>query len=311
MLLIHALGSKPFVNATVTGKSSQDSSATLNAPSESQRVLTAGPVVIDQKAAVKPYSAPANDDFEHMRVQRAKQLMSEARAYQRANPSDPWGYKERLDVLSGSYRSTPAGAEAVKILAELKLPAKPAPAAPASPMTYIPAPDDIMIADFEGKDYGTWKADGTAFGSGPARGTLPGQMHVHGYLGQGLVNSFNGGDLSIGTLTSPDFKIERKAIHFLIGGGGFEGKTCMNLIVDNKVVRTATGTNKTPGGSEELAPASWEVSEFAGKTAHIQIVDNATGGWGHILVDQIFQSNNPLADQLRSLNQSPQPGVPK
>jgi len=40
---------------------------------------------------------------------------------------------------------------------------------------------DILIADFEGKTYGSWKVEGEAFGPGPARGTLPGQMQVSGY----------------------------------------------------------------------------------------------------------------------------------
>src|SRR5690349_21242882 len=38
------------------------------------------------------------------------------------------------------------------------------------------AAGDILIADFEGDDYGAWKVEGTAFGNGPAHGTLPGQM---------------------------------------------------------------------------------------------------------------------------------------
>src|SRR5438105_1613120 len=80
---------------------------------------------------------------------------------------------------------------------------------------------DILLADFEGETYGDWKTTGTAFGNGPARGTLPGQMPVTGFLGKGLVNSFNGGDRSTGTLTSPPFKIERKYINVLVGGGKF------------------------------------------------------------------------------------------
>src|SRR5262245_52787937 len=72
-----------------------------------------------------------------------------------------------------------------------------------------PAEQDILIADFEGKDYGEWKTTGEAFGSGPARGTLPGQMPVDGFEGHGLVNSFYGGDSTIGTLSSPSFRIER------------------------------------------------------------------------------------------------------
>ena len=147
--------------------------------------------------------------------------------------------------------------------------------------------ENILIADFEGADYGAWQAEGAAFGSGPAKGTLPGQMRVSGFEGAGLVNSYNGGDGATGTLTSPPFTVERAFITFLIGGGGWEGKTCMNLLVDGKTVRTATGTNIRAGGSEELEPGWWDVAELAGKTARIQIVDAATGGWGHINVDHI------------------------
>lgn len=157
------------------------------------------------------------------------------------------------------------------------------------------AADDLLLADFEGPDYGTWKTEGTAFGPGPARGALPGQMDVSGFQGQGLVNSFFEGDKSIGTLTSPEFKIERRHLRFLIGGGGWEGKTCLNLLIDGKVVRTATGPNTEPGGSEALAPASWDVAEFAGKPARLQIVDDATGGWGHLNVDDIYQTNTKPA----------------
>ena len=57
---------------------------------------------------------------------------------------------------------------------------------------------DVLLADFEGKDYGNWKVVGEAFGNCPARGTLPGHMKVDGYLGQGLVNSFYNGDGTMG-----------------------------------------------------------------------------------------------------------------
>jgi fructan beta-fructosidase len=153
------------------------------------------------------------------------------------------------------------------------------------------ADPDIVVADFEGDDYGQWKADGKAFGDKPAKGALKGQMAVSGFKGKGLVNSFAGGDGSTGTLTSPKFKIERDYLNFLIGGGGFDGKTCVNLLLDGKVVRTATGPNTEAGGSEELAAAHWNVKELKGKEVTIQIVDTATGGWGHVNVDHIVQSD--------------------
>ncbi len=153
------------------------------------------------------------------------------------------------------------------------------------------AADDIVVADFEGKDYGDWKTTGEAFGPGPARGTLHGQMHVEGFKGKGLVNTFFNGDKTTGTLTSPEFKVERKYLGFLIGGGRDPEKLALNLLVGGKVVRTSTGPNDKAGGTESLAPDSWDVGELAGKMAVIQIVDNATGGWGHLTVDHIIQTD--------------------
>ncbi|MGE3819290.1 MAG: glycoside hydrolase family 32 protein [Isosphaeraceae bacterium] len=159
---------------------------------------------------------------------------------------------------------------------------------------------DVVVADFEGETYGDWVFTGTAFGQGPARGTLPGQMEVTGFLGQGLVNSFHGGDGSTGTLASPEFVIERDYLNFLIGGGAYEGKTCLQLSIGGVVVRTATGPNDKPGGSERLAWNSWDVGAFQGKPARLQIVDAATGGWGHVNVDQITLSDTRRGDTPRS-----------
>ena len=153
------------------------------------------------------------------------------------------------------------------------------------------AAEEIVVADFEDDSYGTWKITGEAFGPGPARGALPGQMQVEGFKGKGLVDSFFKGDASTGTLTSPEFKIQRKFIGFLIGGGKSEEKLSLNLLVDGKVVRQATGPNDKAGGSEILSSESWDVSEFAGQNAVIQIVDRATEGWGHINVDHIVQTD--------------------
>jgi sucrose-6-phosphate hydrolase SacC (GH32 family) len=162
---------------------------------------------------------------------------------------------------------------------------------------------DILIADFEEEDYGQWRATGEAFGPGPARGTLPDQMAVSGYEGRSLVNSFYGGDRSMGTLTSPEFGIERNYINFLVGGGQYPGKTCVNLIVDGRVVRTATGPNDEPGGSEVLDWYYWDVREFRGQPARVQIVDERTGGWGHINVDHIYQSDEKVTVELERTRQ--------
>ena len=163
---------------------------------------------------------------------------------------------------------------------------------------------DIVIADFEAETYGEWKADGAAFGSGPAEGALAGQMQVSGFQGKRFVNSFLKGDATTGTLTSAEFNIQRRWINFLIGGGGHEGKTCMNLVVDGKVVRSEAGANTIDGGSEELHSASWDVADLGGKKGVLQIFDQHTGGWGHINVDHIVLSDKNTAPILIAMKKT-------
>ncbi len=140
----------------------------------------------------------------------------------------------------------------------------------------------VVFADFEGGNYGEWKVEGEAFGDGPAPGTLPGQQVVSGFRGRGLVNTFIDGDRPHGRLVSPIFTIERRYISFLIGGGSHEGETCINLLVDDETVRTATGRD-----NEYLQAHNWDVGEFSGRQGRIEIVDSASGGWGHVNIDQI------------------------
>ena len=151
--------------------------------------------------------------------------------------------------------------------------------------------EDILIADFEGDTYGSWKVEGEAFGPGPAKGTLSGQMPVSGFEGARLVNSFFDGDRTTGKLTSPEFMIERPWINFLIGGGQHQDQLVIRLLVNGEAVRTSSGPNNAPGGSEALDWSAWDVTPFVGKKGTIEIIDQATGGWGHICVDQFTQSD--------------------
>lgn len=156
-------------------------------------------------------------------------------------------------------------------------------------------PSVIYVEQFEGTAYAAgWTTTGTAFGAGPAAGTLPGQGTVSGFVGSRLVNSFNGGDGPVGTLTSPTFTIDRRYLHLLVGGGNhpttFGGGSdataaAVSLYVGGVPVATATGTN-----SEAMTPRTWDLAAYVGQTAELRIVDNATGGWGHILCDQVFLS---------------------
>jgi fructan beta-fructosidase len=154
---------------------------------------------------------------------------------------------------------------------------------------------DILIADFEGTTYAPWQVSGTAFNAGPARGSALGTLEITNAVGSGVACSENfnagsgaGNDSPQGKLLSPEFTIDRKYISFRIAGGDYERHACMNLLVDGKIVKSATGRN-----SDALYAASWDVSKWTGSQARIEIIDEASGGWGHILVDHLVRTDAP------------------
>lgn len=147
---------------------------------------------------------------------------------------------------------------------------------------------DLAIGHFTSTNYGNWKVAGTAFKSGPAADGLLPKLEIENARDNRVASSEIEGDGPTGTLTSPEFKIARKYISFLIGGGDDEHDTCINLIIHGKVVKSATGWR-----SDRLVPDSWDVSRFVGQNAQVEIVDAASGDWGHINVDQIVQTDKP------------------
>lgn len=152
---------------------------------------------------------------------------------------------------------------------------------------------DIVFADFEDGTYGAWKTEGTAFGSRPVTlAEIPAYQspQTMGAHGQALVNSHASAptadpaakDGATGKLISPDFTIERNYIRFLIGGGSLSEESGLHLVVDGKVVRTACGSN-----DNKLRTDMFEVREFAGQKARLEVVDQAVVSWGNFGVDYI------------------------
>jgi microsomal dipeptidase-like Zn-dependent dipeptidase len=124
------------------------------------------------------------------------------------------------------------------------------------------------------------------------------------------------GDGPTGTLTSQPFPIRGGHLSFLIGGGNDATRTYVELITTvadyDRIAAARAGTRLDGGGkdgkdsqiaihsrdgetvvllratgqnSEVLRRVSWDLTRFAGITVRIRIVDNSSGGWGHINAD--------------------------
>ncbi|MBP2327063.1 levanbiose-producing levanase [Kibdelosporangium banguiense] len=143
-----------------------------------------------------------------------------------------------------------------------------------------------LLSGFEGSSYDPgWTTTGSFTGTGPLPWYLPGMV------GNAALDTFaGGGDPATGTITSPVFTLDRNHLHFLIAGGnhppGAPGETSINLIVNGQVVRTATGDD-----TGVLKPIDWDIGDMQGQSAQVQVIDQATGAWGHIMVDQLLLSD--------------------
>ncbi len=158
----------------------------------------------------------------------------------------------------------------------------------------IPAPDakpEIIFETFNNSSYRNWKVEGEAFGPGPIEvAKMPRYQGDVGAVGNRIACSHNArdgrnveqADALTGKLTSRPFTINRKYIAFLIAGGNHPHQTCINLVINGQIARTQTGQN-----SNVLTDAAFDVTEYYGQTAHLEIVDSATGAWGNISIDHI------------------------
>jgi beta-lactam-binding protein with PASTA domain len=156
--------------------------------------------------------------------------------------------------------------------------------------------------DFEEGTLRGWTATGDAFKFQPTRGDNPtarqrGQPSKHlGNYWIGTYEKYQGkraerpgdiqGDGPQGYLTSAPFIIPRGRLTFLVGGGASED-TKVELLAGPssdiefmKVAHSARGKD-----FETMERVSWDLSDQAGMTGKIRIVDASSGPWGHINVD--------------------------
>jgi len=196
----------------------------------------------------------------------------------------------------------------------------------AATSTSLAAPDPQLLfenSDFEQGTLQNWTAEGTAFQSQPTKGDNPtkrGRPDASKHQGDfwiGTYENYDGksgnpgrtqGDGLTGRLTSREFTIAHGYINFLVGAGAHEG-TSVRLLVDGKTFLLSPGF-----ASETMQARSADVSAFKGKTAQIVLLDNVTGGWGHINADSFTASDEAVATVVKPKEtkkanlKKPQPG---
>ncbi|MEI8198312.1 MAG: GH116 family glycosyl-hydrolase, partial [Phycisphaerae bacterium] len=163
-----------------------------------------------------------------------------------------------------------------------------------------PKRPEIIFDDWKQATFAGWTVQGTSFGPGPIeRAVIEKKMGQLGGQSPRLVNSYVPGETNAGTgkLTSKPFTIERRYINIWIGGGDIEGKTCVNLVIDGKIVQSQTGAQEN-----RLSLHFFDVRALAGKQATLEIVDDSEAHWGQIGVGRITFSdvagNNIPLEQL-------------
>ena len=87
-------------------------------------------------------------------------------------------------------------------------------------------------------------------------------------------------DKQTGVIVSPTFIPTAGEMTFRVGGGGGPQTYVTLCMADGTEVKTARGLN-----DHGMQSVTWDLTPYAGKMMFIKIVDESTGGWGHITVD--------------------------
>jgi hypothetical protein len=105
-------------------------------------------------------------------------------------------------------------------------------------------------------------------------------------------------DHHVSNVFTAPFEIKKPYLTFLLSGGNAPGVACVNLLVDPassssnafnaaraKLVRTATGRN-----DDMLEWVAFNVTNYVGRHARIQVLDTSTAAFDYITIDCVCQS---------------------
>jgi hypothetical protein len=142
-----------------------------------------------------------------------------------------------------------------------------------------------VVFDFEAQSsWDGWIKVGPAWGDGPVNASLPDQGPIRREGGKKWASSMHKGDDSVGTVLSPEFTIDRPRLRMRVGGGNDHGLRVELLIAGENALVLWTPEPE----SDRFRDADLDVAAYQGKVARVRLVDETTGGWGHLNVDEIW-----------------------
>ena len=144
-----------------------------------------------------------------------------------------------------------------------------------------------IVYDFETGDLQGWKVTQGAFArpvTDLAKEHNTGKPYTKGgtYFVSTLENAQNRpNDRQTGLIESPTIKLTSPTITFKIGGGRHASFELVDRATGKALV-SATGED-----GERMRTVTWNVPQAVGKDVYFRVVDDATGSWGHVTIDDV------------------------
>lgn len=176
---------------------------------------------------------------------------------------------------------------------------------------------EIVNHDFETGDLTGWQSvkgnaftddhvsDSASYWGGPF--DPQGTYHLWGF------SDLHDGDNATGELRSSYFELGGSGeINFLLGGGNDRSNRYVSLVRasdDEELIRQA---NAKFEDDETYKRYVWDASDYVGEVLYIKAVDQATGSWGHINLDDFnVYHEGPMPEEVDQVAEEPEKGAIK
>ncbi len=163
--------------------------------------------------------------------------------------------------------------------------AAPEPASPAGGVLPTDGAGEPVNVDLEKGTLADWHAEGPAFANQPISGDTVHKRRsdmASRHAGTYWIGGYErGGDRPQGTLTSRPFRVTLPFARFLVGGGSHPSTRVELVRADSQeVFFKASGIDL-----EDLQPVAVDLTRHVGHEIFIRLVDQHSGGWGHVNFD--------------------------